>query len=79
MTVFEADESGLDESDLTSTLRVLLLDSDVEAGAGVACAGAEVAGAAAGADAAEGGACWHPVRVISPRAVTAAAVSSLQE
>ena len=45
---------GFESSDLTSTLRVLLLDSDVVTGAGVAGAGAAVVVAGA---AAAGGAC----------------------
>ena len=79
VTVFSAVPSGLEGSDLTSTLRVLLLDSEVVTGAGVA--GAGEAGAAAGAAvaaAAVGGACWQPVSV-SPSAVMARAVKSLQE
>jgi hypothetical protein len=63
--------SGLDESVLTSTLRELLLDSVVAAGAG--------AGVAAGAAAAAvGGACWQPMRV-RPKAVRAKAARRLQE
>jgi hypothetical protein len=54
VTVFSEDESGLEESDLTSVLRVLLLDSDVVVGGGVAGAAVVVA---AGAAAAAGGAC----------------------
>jgi uncharacterized membrane protein YeaQ/YmgE (transglycosylase-associated protein family) len=79
VTVFSEAASGLEGSDLTSTLRVLLLDSEVVTGAGVA--GAGEAGAAAGAAvaaAAVGGACWQPVSV-SPSAVMAKAIKSLQE
>jgi hypothetical protein len=54
---------------------VLLLDSVVVLGAGVACAGA---GAAAGAAAAVGGACWHPASV-KPKAVMATSARNLQE
>jgi hypothetical protein len=69
VTVFSAAVPGPEGSDLTSTLLVLLLDSDVVAGAGVAGAGA--------ADAA-GGACWHPTR-IRPKAVRAKAARNLPE
>jgi hypothetical protein len=53
VTVFWDDESGLEESDLTSELRVLLLDSDVVVGAGVDGAALVVAAGAAP----PGGAC----------------------
>jgi hypothetical protein len=68
VTVFSAAVPGPEESVLTSTLRVLLLDSDVVTGAGVADAGA--------ADAA-GGACWQPIS-IRPKTVKTNAARNLQ-
>ena len=70
--VFSAGASGLETSDLTSVLRVLLLDSVVVTGAGAAWAG--VAAVAAGA----AGACWQPIRV-RPKAVRASAAKKVQE
>ena len=50
MTVLSEGASGWDGSDLTSTLRVLLLDSDVVVGVDAgAAAGAAAAGEAGGA------------------------------
>ena len=59
----------MEGSDFTSTLRVLLLDSVVVLGAGVACAGVA---------AAVGGACWHPASA-KPKAVMATAERNLQD
>jgi hypothetical protein len=72
VTVFSVAVSGPEESVLTSTLRVLLLDSDVVVGAGVA-----EAGAAAGAADAAGGACWQPLS-IRPSAISARDAGNLQ-
>jgi hypothetical protein len=71
VTVFSAGASGLAGSDLTSTLRVVLLDSDVVLGVGAACAGA-------GAAVAVGGTCWQPASV-KPKAATAIAAVKLKE
>jgi hypothetical protein len=68
------DESGLEESVLTSTLRELLLDSVTGEGAAAAAG----AGVAVGAAAAVGGACWQPMSV-SPKAARAKTGNSLQK
>jgi hypothetical protein len=76
VTVFSEAAPGLESSGFTSTLRVLLLDSDVVTGTGAVWAGA--AAVAAGAADAAGGACWQPAS-IRAMAVTAKVAKILHE
>jgi hypothetical protein len=72
----EEDESGLEESDFTSLLLELLVDSVVVVGAGAAAGGASTTVVVEGGFV--GGDCWHPVNV-RPKAVRAEAANSLCE